>query len=347
MRQDDSVKRQDRRIYNKKRKKRRKTAAGTAAALIVLVVFAGMAAAGGIIFWNNSGNYTLTYEKEVYNKNVCQGELFASDLCVASGEVSLEGFQADTSIHAAGLFDLSGDNVVCGYKLFDRLYPASTTKTLTAYIALKYGNPDDEVTVSEHATDFNWDESTCGLITGDKLTLYDLICGLMLQSGNDCATAIAEYISGSEEDFVQLMNKEASALGATGTHFVNPHGLHDNDHYTTAYDLYLIFNACLKNETFVDIISMDYYTASITGTDGTVRALQWNPTNYYSTGEAVPPEGIQVFGGKTGTTDQAGNCVILYEENSAADPYISVIMGAEDKSGLYRQMNELLEAGIS
>lgn len=339
------MKRKTSRIYNRKRKKRRK-AAGTAAALIALTVFAGVVTTGGIVIWNNSGNYSLTYEKKAYNKSVYQGKLFSSDLCVASGEVSLEGFEPNGSIHAAGLFDLSEDNVVCGYKLFDRLYPASTTKTLTAYLALKYGKLDDIVTVSEHATDFNWDESTCGLNTGDKLTLYDLICGLMLQSGNDCATAIAEYISGSEEGFVQLMNEEALALGATGTHFVNPHGLHDNEHYTTAYDLYLIFNACLKNQVFVDIISMDYYTASITGADGSVRALQWNPTNYYSTGEAVSPEGIQVFGGKTGTTDQAGNCVILYEENPEEKSYISVIMGAEDKSELYLQMNELLEAGI-
>ena len=218
---------------------------------------------------------------------------------------------------------------------------------MTAYLALKYGNLDDTVTVSAHATDFNWDESVAGLQTGDTLTLYDLICGLMIQSGNDCGTAIAEYISGSEEAFAELMNQEAAALGATGTHFVNPHGLHDDNHYTTAYDLYLMFNACLKDQRFVDIISLDSYTASITGADGTVRAVTWNPTNYYSAGIMTPPEGVHVFGGKTGTTDQAGNCVVLYEEDSSGNPYISVIMGAPDKSVLYEEMNLLLAAGIT
>lgn len=144
--------------------------------------------------------------------------------------------------------------MVYGFRLYDKLYPASTTKIMTAYLALKYGNLDDIVTVSEHATDFNWDEVTSGLRTGDQVSLYDLVCGLMLRSGNDCGTAIAEHISGSEEAFAELMNREARALGATGTHFTNPHGLHDENHYTTAYDLYLIFNACLKDERFVEII---------------------------------------------------------------------------------------------
>ena len=90
----------------------------------------------------------------------------------------------------------------------------------------------------------------------------------MLCSGNDCGTAIAEHISGSEEAFAELMNTEAAKLGATGTHFVNPHGLHDDDHYTTAYDLYLIFNAACKYQLFMDIISMDSYSAEITGADG-------------------------------------------------------------------------------
>ena len=105
---------------------------------------------------------------------------------------------------------------------------------MTALIALKYGNLDDEVTISANATDFNWDEVTSGLRTGDKVTLYDLVCGLLLHSGNDCGTAIAEHIAGSEEAFAEMMNKEAAALGATGTHFVNPHGLHNEDHYTTS-----------------------------------------------------------------------------------------------------------------
>lgn len=330
----------------RRQQRRRRRQARMAALLIIFILIIGAGAAGGFLLWEHSKNYTLSYEQTAYNKALYQGNLFAQDLCVTSEEVALEGFQPDESLHAAGLFDLTQEKVVCGYKVFDRLYPASTTKILTAYVALKHGNPDDVVTVSANATDFNWDESVAGLVAGDQLTVYDLICGLLIQSGNDCGTALAEYISGSEEAFAELMNTEAAALGATGTHFSNAHGLHDENHYTTAYDLYLIFTACLKDQRFMDIISMESYTANITGADGTVRAQTWTPTHYYGAGLATPPEGVHVIGGKTGTTDQAGNCVILYSENAEGNPYISIIMGASDKTLLYDEMNQLFSAGI-
>ncbi len=341
------MKGQNYRTQRKKRKGRRRRPNRAAAVLVCLTIVIGACAVAGIMIWDRSKDYVGEYERQAYNRQLYQGTLFASDLCVASGDVSLAGFEPGSELHAAALFDLDQSQVLCGYKVFDRLYPASTTKTMTAYLALKYGNLDDTVTVSANATDFNWDESVCGLQTGDTLTLYDLICGLMLQSGNDAGTAIAEYISGSEEAFAELMNQEAAALGATGTHFVNPHGLHDENHYTTAYDLYLIFNASLRNQTFVDIISLDSYSASITGADGALRNEDWAPTNYYSAGLADPPAGIQVIGGKTGTTDQAGNCVVLYDMDAGSHPYISVIMGAPDKENLYEEMNEMLTAGIT
>lgn len=333
--------------YKKRQRRRRRRQAVSATVMIILVLLIGAGAAGGFYIWDQSRDYVGVYEKNFYNKALYRGELFAHDLCVTSEEVSLNGFQPDSSLHAAGLFNVGEEQVAYGYKLFDKLYPASTTKTMTAYLALKYGDPDDVVTVSAHATDFNWDESVAGLVTGDRLTLYDLICGLMICSGNDCGTAIAEHISGSEEAFAELMNTEASRLGATGTQFVNPHGLHDDNHYTTAYDLYLIFNAACKDQRFMDIITMDSYSAEIAGADGTVRIDSWTPTNYYSAGVTTPPEGVNVIGGKTGTTDQAGNCVILYEENSGGTPYISVIMGASDKTLLYDQMNQLFSAGMT
>lgn len=333
---------------NAVRKRRRRRRQRRAAILLIsLVVLVGAALAGALIIFDQTRNYTASYEEENYNTNIYQGTMFAADLCVAPDEVDLEGFKPDTDLHAAGLFDLEADSVLCGYKLYDRLYPASTTKIMTALIALKYGNLDDEVTVSANATDFNWDEVTSGLRTGDKVTLHDLICGLLLHSGNDCGTAIAEHIAGSEEAFAEMMNEEAAALGATGTHFVNPHGLHDENHYTTAYDLYLIFNECIKDERFVEIISMDSYEGTLTGADGTVRKETWTPTQAYGAGEATEPEGIRVLGGKTGTTQQAGNCVILYDEDLSDHPYISVIMGADGATRLYDQMNMLMQAGIT
>lgn len=317
-----------------------------AALLIIFVLIIGAGAAGGIFLLNRSGDYASDYAHQNYNTNLYQGSLFASDLCVTSSEVSLSGFEPESELHAAGLFDIEDQSVVCGYQLFDRLYPASTTKIMTAYIALKYGNMEDVVTVSANATDFADDEVTSGLETGDEVSMYDLVCGLLLHSGNDCATAIAEHMSGSIEDFADLMNQEAAAMGATGTHFTNPHGLHDENHYTTAYDLYLIFNQCIKNDAFVEIISMSSYTGTLHGADGTDRAETWTPTQFYGQGMTTAPEGVRVLGGKTGTTELAGNCVILYDQNEEGRPYISVIMGADGTSMLYEEMNEMMEAGI-
>ena len=125
------------------------------------------------------------------------------------------------------------------------------------------------------------------------------------------------------------------------------HGLPDENHYTTAYDLYLIFHAAIQDERFMEVISMESYTADITGSDGTVRQDNWPASNFYSSGQVQAPDGVHVFGGKTGTTSLAGNCVILYVEDADNNPYISVIMGAESRNILYEDMNRLFSAGIN
>ncbi len=143
-----------------------------------------------------------------------------------------------------------------------------------------------------------------------------------------------------------MMNEEAQRLMATNTHFVNSNGLHDTEHYTTAYDLYLIFNECIKHQEFVDIINTKQYTAQITGADGSVRQSDWAQTNFYATGKAEQPAGAAVIGGKTGTTDQAGNCLILLNQAPDSSPYISIVMGADTKDLLYQDMTALIN-GIS
>ena len=250
----------------KKKRRRRKQRHSVSRILIpvicLIVVLSG--AVGGVWYYKEyGGDPVRTYETATYNSNLYQGSLFADDLCVAADDVALTGFDDEDSLHAAGLFNLNDKTVEYGYKLYDKLYPASTTKLMTAYLAFKYGNMDDIVTVSDSVSSFASDEVVCNLQPGDTVTLYDLLCGLLLRSGNDCGVAIAEHISGSVEAFAELMNSEAKALGATGSHFVNPHGLHNENHYTTAYDLYLIFNACIQDQRFMDIISMDSYTMNL------------------------------------------------------------------------------------
>ena len=289
-------------------------------------------------------NAVTVYETENYNKNLYQNSLFAEQLCVASEDVEIADFDGDSMLYAAGLFNIDSQEVEYAYHIHDRIYPASTTKILTALVALKNSDPEDIVTVSSNAaaSSFGIEDQVCGLQEGDQLTMESLLYGLLLYSGNDNAIAIAEYIGGSVEGFAELLNEQAAELMATNTHFTSPNGLHDDNHYTTAYDMYLIFNECIKNEKFMTIISASQYTADITGADGSVRQITWEPTSYYARGLATLPDGAVVVGGKTGYTGEAGNCLILLDEDATGTSYISIVMGAETKTQLYEDMTALI-----
>ncbi len=268
---------------------------------------------------------------------------FSTGLCV-SEDIAL-GTDATTSSVAegAGAFNLSTGQVVYAKNLYERLYPASTTKILTAYLALKYCDDlDAYVTVSENAANQAADSSVCDLKAGDSVKLRDLLYGMMLRSGNDAAIAIAEHVSGSVEAFAELMNQEAAAMGATQTHFVNPNGLPDANHYTTVYDMYLIFAKALENQMFSEIIAAKSYDVIYTNAQGEAVEKTWENTNLYLTGDAKTPEGFTILGGKTGTTGEAGYCLVLYSQNASGQPIISIVFKADGKSNLYMLMNEIL-----
>ena len=166
---------------------------------------------------------------------------------------------------------------------------------------------------------------------------------MMLKSGNDAAIAIAEHIGGSVEGFADMMNQEALAMGASRSHFVNPNGLHNNDHYTTAYDLYLIFKEAVKHEEFVDTVSSKDYTMTYTTAKKTQINEYMQSTNYYLLNEFPVPEGVVMYGGKTGTTSMAKSCLILMTKNKKGERFFSVVLGAETKEALYSSMTRLLE----
>lgn len=280
-------------------------------------------------------NYTVAYESV---------ELFATDLCVCNEEILLESFDSTQKFHAVALFDLTEQRMIHANNIHERLHPASTTKIMTLYLALKHGNLADTVTISKNAVSVPSDSSVAGFSEGDQLPLKDVLYSLMLPSGNDSAVAIAEHISGDVESFVALMNKEAYTLGATNTNFVNPHGYPDSAHYTTAYDLYLIFNECISNEQFKEIVGTASYTAAVTTKDGSQKTMTWNQSNQLVNGTLEAPKGVTVIGGKTGTTTESGACLVLYSENSASEGYISIIMGAVTRPVLYDHMVRLISA---
>lgn len=268
---------------------------------------------------------------------------FASDLCI-SEDISLGTDLTDSQVaEGAGTFNLATGEVVYAKNLYEKLYPASTTKILTAYIALKYCEDlDTFVTISDNAVNQASDSSVCNLKAGDIVRLRDLLYGLMLRSGNDAAVAIAEYISGDVASFAELMNSEALAIGATHSHFVNPNGLPDEDHYTTIYDMYLIFHKALEDQTFIDLISTKSYDVVYTNAAGDAVERTWDNTNQYLSGLAKTPDSFTIVGGKTGTTGEAGYCLVLYSYNPSGQPIISIVFKADGKSNLYLLMNEML-----
>lgn len=150
------------------------------------------------------------------------------------------------------LIDASDNTVLKQSNSNTRLPMASTTKVMTAILALENIPIDYIINVKKEYTGI--EGSSMYLREGDRYTVYDVLCGLMMVSGNDAAVALACSVAGSEEAFVDLMNQKAAELGLRNTHFTNPHGLHNSDHYTTAYDLAVICSYAMKNEQFAEIV---------------------------------------------------------------------------------------------
>ena len=223
------------------------------------------------------------------------------------------------------------------------MYPASITKVMTALVAIKYGNLEDQVKVTDEAVITESGATLCGIKPGDTLTLEQLLYGLMLPSGNDAGAAIAVHMDGSIEAFADRMNEEAKRLGAGDSHFVNPHGLHDEDHYTTAYDLYLIFNEAFKYPQFREIIEAKAYTADYINGAGESVSRTWKCSNQFITGERDTPEGVTVLGGKTGTTKAAGYCLIIASKDDASEGnFISVVLKSDSRAHLYDNMTNII-----
>ena len=270
-------------------------------------------------------------------------EPFAADLCVVSGDIA----NADvtlTDVGAAALFDINGLDTLYAINANEQVNPASLTKVMTALVALKHGSADQMLTASENVVITESGAQLCGLKPGDSMTLGQALHVLLLYSANDVAVMIAEGVSGSVANFVEQMNEEAAALGATNCHFANPNGLTEEGHYVTAYDLYLIFQEALKYDLFNEIIQMPTYSMTYTGSDGNEKTLEVNTTNQYINGNHDMPENVTVIGGKTGTTKAAGHCLILLARSSSGNPYISVIMNSATTDEMYQKMTDLLNA---
>jgi D-alanyl-D-alanine carboxypeptidase (penicillin-binding protein 5/6) len=274
------------------------------------------------------------------------GSVFATETATAS-----DSFSVNAS--AAILVELNTDSILYEQAADAKVYPASLTKVMTCLLALENGNLDDVLTVSETALEnLHPDGSSADLIAGEQMRLIDLLYCVMLASANDACNVVAEYVSGSISAFVDLMNERAAEIGCTGTHFANAHGLHDDDHYTTARDLARIAAVALENEEFLTICTSKTYTVPATNLSDE-RDLY---TTNYLVSDAITPAYYysKASGVKTGYTSQAGRCLISTASDNGLY-LLSVVCGAQTvvlESGdlelqSFTETKKLLEYGLN
>ena len=265
---------------------------------------------------------------------------FASGLCVVNGDINTDNSAVDmTDATSAGLFDLNSRTVLYAKNIHERLAPASLTKLMTAVVALKYGNPNDVITVSSNMGNLESGAVVCGLAEGDQLTLNQALHALLIKSANDAAVAIAEHIGGSVEGFSDMMNAKAKELGCTNTHFANPHGLQDENHYTTAHDMALIAQAAYQNETFRIIIGTKMYTIPPTNKHAEETVLR-NHHDMLCTYHNANRKYLYPYcvGGKTGYTATANSTLVTYAEKDGMT-LICVVMNTQSPNQFIDTVN--------
>ena len=307
-----------------------------------------------------------TEESTVPEETFVIPEGLPGDASVTNGSHSIDGkvglTQGDElaqTAKAAFLYELNSGTVLYAKNPDEKQYPASLTKAVTCLIVLEKGNLDDMVTVTATAlAGLDPEGSSATLDEGEEISVRDLLYCLMVESANDAGAVLAEYIAGSEEKFVEMMNQKAEQLGCTNTHFSNPHGLHDEQHYTTARDMAKLFAEGLKNENFRKITGTSYYEVPETNHS---YARQLYTTNYMLGKEIIDSHyDSRVFADKTGHTSDAGRCLMVAAQDDSDEgsgfTLISVILGAEEevaddgytvlRYGSFEETEELLEHGF-
>ena len=264
------------------------------------------------------------------------------DNAAAYGVDQLKG-APDITAESAVVMDAASGAVLYGKEADSKQYPASITKVMTALLAVENCSMDDIVTFSSEAVNgIEPGSSSAGINVGAELTVEDTLYALMLVSANEAGAALAEHISGSDEAFADLMNQRAAELGCTGTHFTNPHGLPDEDHYTTAHDMALILRAAMQYDEFRKIAETDTYTLekSDTLTDtlelwNHSKIIRENSDYYYEYAE----------GSKPGYTMAARNTLVTYAKKGNVELICTILKdyGADQS---YYDTTDLFEWGF-
>ncbi len=269
--------------------------------------------------------------------------LYIIVLSIVMPFIPVFGAVPDITAPSAILIDAKTGKVLYEKNADEKRYPASTTKIMTGLLAVEYGKMNDVVTVSQNVTSIERGSSQIYLIPGEQLTMEQLLYALMLESANDAAIAIAEYISGSVEEFAKLMNDKAKEAGAANTNFVNPNGLHSDDHYTTARDLAMIGKYAMTLDKFRSVVKEVNYTIPKTN--------KQEERNYITNSNKLIWKVYDKFryeyatGIKTGYTTKSKQCLVGGAKKDGME-LISVVLGA-DGQNVYSDTVALFEYGFN
>ena len=302
----------------------------------------------GTVKNNIDDTYTVPQEMIIYTDEqlLAQSAFIGTmtDAVVPAGyELNSSGFD---NLYYALVIDETSQEIVAAKNPHKRMYPASMTKLMTAIVVcdqLEAGiiSKDDVVTL-----DKNYYISVPGvgpseLTYGCSITVDNLMHGPLIESDNYYALILADYIAGDVESFCNMMNDRAASLGATNTHYMNPHGLDDPNHYSTAYDTYLIIKEANSHSYLAEIARFPEYSYIYHDSYGEVVEKEVSATNMFVSGRAALPSGYNIMVGKTGTTTGAGNCLSLYLESGNKE-YFVVASSKVDRKDLYNSIVELI-----
>ena len=291
----------------------------------------------------NEGNDPIS--EDLHGLTTSEPAGFSSRYAVVADkeEINAENFINNT--YACLMVNNATRECIVAHNVHERIYPASMTKLLTGIVvcdAVEAGEISmDEVVELDHEISLgNIYAVQSDLHAGSKITIRNLLTALMLSSYNDYAVILAERISGSEAAFVDRMNAKAREIGATCTHFSNPHGLDALDHYTTAYDLYLIVNKAGEYDILKEIDLYSDYSYTYEDADGNVWEDTATATNHYITDRGSLPSNITIHTWKTGTTGGAGNCLTM-EVTINDVSYTMLVQDRISKEDLYNTYSVL------
>jgi len=261
--------------------------------------------------------------------------------------------ELDITGEAAILIDADTGEILYEKNPHKSMYPASTTKMLTGILAIENGNLTDKVIVDKNSP-FEIMGTHIALDVGEELTLDDLLNALLIESANDAGQVIAKHISGSVEEFSELMNKKAKEIGAKNTNFTNPHGLHDDNHTSTAYDLAMIAKYAMENETFRSKVSKVRETIEPTNKQSETRYLtngnkilygQGNGYKINVDGKYIDMKYEGATGVKTGYTSKAMNCLVSSASRGGQN-LIAVVLKAP-RTEVWSDTHKLLNFGFN